>query len=572
MNTERLLADYEKISDAPDAISRLRRFILDLAVRGTLVEQDSNDEPAVTLDEAISTEVMLPFDVPKNWQWVRLGALGGVVGGGTPSKARDDYWDGGIPWVSPKDMKIDYLSEAQMTISAAAIADSAARIVPARSVLFVVRGMILAHSFPVAVTRVPVAINQDMKALVLQNTDMADYVLWMLKGMKAEMLKRVRRSSHGTCRIERSNYMDLPVPVPPLGEQHRIVTKVVELMALCDQLEAARTEREATRNRLTVASLARLNALDPDQATFQNHAAFALENLTPLTTRRDQIHAVRHTILNLAVRGKLVPQDPTDEPASEILARISTAKAKRKQETRDARITIAPDANSDSLPFELPDSWCVQSFENLFLFIDYRGRTPKKTNDGVALITAKNIRMGFLNREPREYVSESTYSAWMTRGFPRIGDLFFTTEAPLGNVCLNDIDEPFALAQRVICMQPYADIDTRFLMYGLMSNSMQLLIEEHATGLTAKGIKTAKLKPLPIPIPPRAEQHRIVGRVDALMALCDRLEESLAAGDYTRRRLLDALLHDALAPETVPQVTTVRLRFPTVQNRECEFA
>ena len=142
-----------------------------------------------------------------------------------------------------------------MSITETAIAGSAANIVPVRSVLFVVRGMILAHSFPVAVTRVPVAINQDMKALVLQNTDMADYVLWMFKGMKPEMLKRVRRSSHGTCRIERSSYLDFPVPVPPLAEQHRIVTKVDELMALCDRLEHTLATTSAIRNRLLDAVL-----------------------------------------------------------------------------------------------------------------------------------------------------------------------------------------------------------------------------------------------------------------------------------------------------------------------------
>ena len=255
MNAERLLAHFDKIFDAPHAIPHLRQFILDLAVRGKLVEQEPNDGTAIDFDAATPPEIMPPFDIPKTWNWVRLHALGAIVGGGTPSKARDDYWGGGIPWVSPKDMKVDYLSEAQLTISDAAIVGSAANIVPTRSVLFVVRGMILAHSFPVAVAQVPVAINQDMKALVLQNTDMGDYVLLMLKGMKPEMLKRVRRSSHGTCRIERSNYMDFPVPVPPLAEQHRIVTKVDELMVLCDQLEESLATACDTRRRLLDAVL-----------------------------------------------------------------------------------------------------------------------------------------------------------------------------------------------------------------------------------------------------------------------------------------------------------------------------
>ena len=98
-------------------------------------------------------------------------------------------------------------------------------------------------------------------------------------------------------------------------------------MALCDRLEAARAEREATRDRLTAASLVRLDAPDPDPATFRVHAAFALENLAPLTTRLDQIKVLRQTILNLAVRGKLVEQDPKDEPAAELVRRLAAEKA-----------------------------------------------------------------------------------------------------------------------------------------------------------------------------------------------------------------------------------------------------
>src|SRR6188472_2383194 len=101
--------------------------------------------------------------------------------------------------------------------------------------------------------------------------------------------------------------------------------------------------------------------------------------------------------------------------------------------------------------------------------------------------------MGYLNREPREYISEQTFGTWMTRGFPKTGDLFFTTEAPLANICLNDIGEPFALAQRAICFQPYSEINTRYFMFAIMSSPMQSLIDTNATGLTAKGIKAAKL-------------------------------------------------------------------------------
>jgi type I restriction enzyme S subunit len=244
------------LTTRPDQIKQLRQTILNLAVRGKLVAQDPNDEPAINFDRGIPVDLVRPFHIPRVWNWARLHTLGKLKGGGTPSKARDDFWNGNIPWVSPKDMKMDYIADSQMSISEAAIAGSAANLIEAGSVLFVVRGMILAHSFPVAISHVPLAINQDMKALVLRKPEMAEFILRALKGVKPEMLKRVQRSSHGTCRLEGSDYSDFLIPIPPLAEQHRIVAKVDKLMTLCDRLEASLTATAATRRRLLDALLA----------------------------------------------------------------------------------------------------------------------------------------------------------------------------------------------------------------------------------------------------------------------------------------------------------------------------
>ncbi|MFH3479826.1 restriction endonuclease subunit S [Xanthobacter variabilis] len=562
MNAERLLAHYETIADAPDAVARLRHFILDLAVRGKLVPQDVDDEPASELLKRIAKEkarlakageirtpkalpalAEIPFPIPSNWRWSQLAEIGILnPRNDAPDKLEASFVP--MPLIAAEygvanehearvwgEIKKGYTHFAEGDVGLAKITPCFEN---GKSAVFRnLTGGIGAGTTELHVVR-PLFIDQDYILLFLKSPHFIETGIPKMTG------------TAGQKRVPTEYFAHSPFPLPPLAEQLRIVAKVDALMALCDQLEAARAVREAVRDRLAAASLARLNA--PDPKTFNADARFALDALPALTTRPDQIKALRQTILNLAVRGKLVPQDSNDEPASELLKRIEKAKAERKKKTGDARIKIAPNPTPDDLEMPLPSGWGVQSFENLFLFIDYRGNTPPKTEEGIPLITAKNIRMGYLNREPREYISTATFDGWMTRGFPKVGDLFFTTEAPLANICLNDIEEPFALAQRAICFQPYAQIDTKFLMFAVMSDVMQSLIDKHATGMTAKGIKAANLKPLPIPIPPLAEQQRIVAKVDALMALCDHLEASLTATAATRRRLLDALLAEALVP------------------------
>jgi type I restriction enzyme S subunit len=177
-------------------------------------------------------------------------------------------------------------------------------------------------------------------------------------------------------------------------------------------------------------------------------------------------------------------------------------------------------------------------------FIDYRGKTPKKAQDGLRLITAKNVKMGYLQETPMEFIAPSAYEGWMTAGIPRRGDVLFTTEAPLANVAQLDTDEKVAFAQRVIIMQPdAAKLDGTFLKYPLLSQPVQRRIHAKGTGATVKGIKASLLRTIEISFPKTlAEQMKIVAKLDDLREETQRLESlyqrKLAALDELKKSLL----------------------------------
>ena len=557
MKAAQLLAHFETISDAPDAIVRLRRFISALALRGRLVPQDVGAAPIVKeLEQAraklakvaknasrlrwqpskpiMQDEVL--WELPPGWTAARINDTGLYING-LPFKP-SDWKPEGTPIVRIQNLSrsTNDFNYAQGEFPSEVIVQPGDLLVSWSATLDAYR-----WSGPRAV------LNQHIFRVIRQDTlTHPDYLLLALKTAIRSMGAGDHARGLVMTHINRGPFLSHVLALPPMAEQHRIVARYEELMTLCDQLEAKREEREARRNRLTSASFTRLSTPNPE--TFGDDVRFALRCLQSFTARPDQIRQLRQTILSLAVRGKLVRQDPQDEPASSLLRAFSAAKMERKSASGDARIAAAAKPNVDALPMVLPKGWDVESFENLFLFIDYRGNTPLKTANGIPLITAKNIRMGSLDREPREFVSQATYKNWMTRGFPGIGDLLFTTEAPLANICVSNLVEPFALAQRAICFQPYSTINTTFLMLAIMSDVVQDIIHANATGMTAKGIKAATLKPLPLPIPPAVEQGRIVSRVDQLMTLCDHLESSLRGEDESRSGLLSSILVNALEP------------------------
>lgn len=188
--------------------------------------------------------------------------------------------------------------------------------------------------------------------------------------------------------------------------------------------------------------------------------------------------------------------------------------------------------------------WKEEELIKVTDFIDYRGKTPKKTESGVKLVTAKNVRMGYLKNDPEEFIAETAYEKWMTRGIPQKGDVLFTTEAPLANVALLNTEDKIALAQRIITLCPHRDIlSGDYLTYCLQSPDIQFKILEKGTGATVTGIKSRVLKKVKIPIPPLPEQKRIVSILDEAFAAIDQAQANIERNIENAEELFQSKLN-----------------------------
>ncbi len=270
-NWARISEHFDTLFTTEQSIDQLKQTILQLAVMGKLVPQDPNDEPAAKLLERIAEEkaqlvkekkikkqkALLPiaddekpFELPSGWEWCRFGELGYDLGGGTPSKANASYWGGDIPWVSPKDMKRDFIDSAIDTVTEKAVEETTIKLIPNNSLLMVVRGMILAHSFPVALTKKTLVINQDMKALVFSQLH-SDFLLLVMKAMRDSVVGLVDHSSHGTCKLVSEKLWAFPLAIPPYREQENITNMVNEFLAICDELKLRLGDSRQTQLQLT---------------------------------------------------------------------------------------------------------------------------------------------------------------------------------------------------------------------------------------------------------------------------------------------------------------------------------
>ena len=516
MKATRLLAHFDRLSEAPGAVPQLRRFILDLAVRGKLVAQDVGDEPAAILlrrirgekarldkagkrkrvAEETADEFEAPFVLPMQWVWARLGD---VAQYGIPDKAEANAVLPENTWV------LDLEDIEKDTSRLLARVELSARPFSSTKTVFK-QGDVLFGKLRPYLNKVVIADRNGV--CTTEIIPVRGYC-----GLVPEYTQLVLRSPLTMARVDRLMYgMKMPrlgtadataltYPLPPLAEQHRIVAKFDELMALCDQLEAAQQERERRRDRLAAASLQRLNqpsvATSPE--TQREHARFHLHHLPRLTTRPEHIKAMRQTILNLAVRGRLLPHDLNDEPGTALLKLIDSEKVKLVKSGAIRKGSDLTKVLTAEEPFSLPQGWIWERLGS----VGY-------TQTGTTPPTGKPECFG--GNTP--FVTPSDLTATITtyegKGLTNVGVKHSRLIArnSVMMVCIgstigktNVVDRAVCCNQQINTITPVVDGMTSYLAIALRSVYFQELVFANAGMGTLPILSKGKWELLPIPLP-----------------------------------------------------------------------
>ncbi|MEX2579940.1 MAG: restriction endonuclease subunit S [Verrucomicrobiales bacterium] len=532
MSEDALLTLFDRVADTVGSVEKLRQIILDLAIRGRLVEQDEGDEPVGSLRDRVSRARFElgkrakrktsgtvyekhKYPIPPGWAWVELGEYVVIEMGQSPKSEFYNQDKDGIPFFQGKaDFGKDYPTPRYWCTEPTKYAFPG-------DILISVRAPVGPTNF----CDVDCCIGRGLTALrCLADSDrmFLRLVVQALEGDLANL-------GFGTtfAAINRQHLEGFIIPLPPLAEQKRIVAKVEDLMGLCDELEAAHAERERQRERLNAASLHRI-ATAPDDDALRSAARFHFQILPRVTVRPDQIAPLRQTILDLAVRGKLVEQDKGDANSPQTL---NVSKL-----------------DSESAPFEIPRNWVWTQIGHLAKLIngDRSKKYPNRTEyvpEGVPWINTGHIEPdGTLSRTRMHHITREKFDS-LGGGKIQGGDLVYCLRgATIGKTAFVDPLREGAIASSLVIVRFGELVETRFGFLFLISPPGKAAIKDFDNGTAQPNLSAAGVKKYAIPLPPLAEQHRIVAKVDELMSLCDELEASLIRSQTESRRLLDAVM------------------------------
>lgn len=547
---------------APDGIKKLRELILTLAMQGKLVPQDADDPPASHLLKSIDAEKKrlvkegkiraskpslpvsaeeMPYALPQGWEWIRLSRLGYFLGGKTPSTNDESLWGGAIPWVSPKDMKVSQIRSAEDTVSELGL-HSGLSLVPRNSILMVVRSGILRRTFPVAINEVECTINQDLKALVPFHLEQAGFLLLMFRGLESYILSRFTKKGVTVESVVFDAFSDAAFPLPPLAEQHRIVAKIDQLMARCDELERLRAEREQKRRSVHTAALKQL--LDAQAAdSIADAWRFISQHFGDLYAVKEDVAELRKAVLQLAVMGRLSERDDDDESVTNLLAKVKAERHRLKIQE-----PLGSMQESEALGYKIPKSWEWRCLGDLLVSGPTNGFSPRAVDyeTQVRSLTLSATTSGVFKGEHSKFIADNIPSdsdLWL-----RDGDILVQRGNTLEYVGVSAVyrGEPsrYIYPDLMMKLRVSSELDTDYVYFAMSSEAGRDFLRARASGTsgTMPKINQKTLKSLPVPIPPVAEQRRIVAKINRLMDLCCALDAQIDAAPDKQTELLNALM------------------------------
>ena len=544
-------------------IKKLRELILELAVRGKLVPQDPNDELASELLKRISAEKRRlikegkikkqevlsevgedekPFVLPKGWEWQKLGNLGYIQTGGTPSKNDNSLFGSDVPFIKPGDIYPNYIDYSNEGLSFKGV-ESLGRLANEGSILMVCIGTIGKCN---TINRL-CTFNQQINSISPYGIS-SNYLLLSLNSKYFQDKAWEKSSSTTIAILNKGKWEKIGIPVPPLAEQHLIVAKVNELMALCDELEKQQTNSNVAHETLVATLLGSLtDAANPD--SFDESWQRIANHFDILFTTEHSIDQLKQTILQLAVMGKLVPQNPKDEPSSELLKKIAKEKARLVKEGKIKKQAPLPEITEDEKPFGLPEGWEVSRL-GTFTFVG-TGSTPSRdrsvyydpqeynwvtsgetgqdfifeTNEKISALGLKETNVSIY---PKGSLIIAMYGQGKTRG--QISELM--------------IDAGTNQACAAVVLINKEEAHRKYVKYFFKKAYEEL--RSHSAGGAQPNLNLGKVANTVIPIPPLAEQHRIGSKVDELFAFCDKLKERIVKAQTLQNQLAVAVVEQEL--------------------------
>ncbi|EML4686507.1 restriction endonuclease subunit S [Citrobacter amalonaticus] len=535
-------------------IKKLRELILELAVRGKLVPQDPNDEPASELLKRIAVEKAelvkqgkikkqkplpeisedeKPYELPEGWEWVRLGNVGVCSTGKTPSTSVSSHFNGNIPFVGPGQItQCGEITQADKFLSEDGMLNSTEA--NNGDIFTVCIGGSIGKS---AVVSERVAFNQQINSIKPVLVD-SKYIYFSISTTLFISSMVTASTGSATPIINRSKWESLLIPCAPVAEQHSIVAKVNELMALCDQLEQQSLISLEAHQQLVETLLATLVDSQHAEDLTENWARIS-QHFDTLFTTEASIDALKQTILQLAVMGKLVPQDPNDEPASELLKRIEQEKALLVKEGKIKKQKPLPPINDEEKPFELPKGWEWCRLGHCIHLISGQHLKPNEYTENIIEGAIPYItgpaEFGDLNPTYSKFTIEK-------RAVAEPKDILVTCKgAGLGK--LNVVNVEIAISRQLMAIRTVrANCD----YFKLLLSSMYDYFQGKGVGIAIPGISREDVIEPVISLPPLNEQERIVSRVNGLFGTCDHLKSRLKSAQQTQLHLADALTDAAL--------------------------